>query len=84
MVSGWEGWDTVNRFHHNSLMIVVTPTDHPKSVSNRFVIEVLSCVFVLSLDFHFLMVWGFAIGLGQISSFITVHERIHRILLARL
>ena len=30
-------------------MVVVTPTDRPKSVSNRCVIEVFGDVFVLSI-----------------------------------
>ena len=50
-------------------MTVVTPTDCPKSVSNRHVIEVFG-VFVLFLDFYILMVCGaFVIGLSQVSFF---------------
>ena len=37
----------VNRFNHTSWMVVVTPTDRPKSVRNRYVIEVFGGVFVL-------------------------------------
>ena len=32
-------WNHVNRFNHTILMTVVTPTDRPKSVRNRCVIE---------------------------------------------
>ena len=35
------------RFCHTSLVAVVTPTDRPKSVCNRCVIEVFGGVFVL-------------------------------------
>ena len=45
----------VNRFNHNSLVTVVTPTHLPNSVHNRWVIEVSGDVFVLShcfLYFH--------------------------------
>ena len=41
-----------NRFNHTS-RITVTPTDSPKSVRNRCVIEVFDCVFVLSIVFEF-------------------------------
>ena len=67
----WEGWDPVNRFNHTSLVAIVTPTDRPKSVRNRCVIEVFGGVFVLSrcfLDFS-VGVGAFVIGLSQISSF---------------
>ena len=43
-----EGWDPVNRFNHTSMVTVVTPTDRPKSVRNRCVIE----VFVVFLCCH--------------------------------
>ena len=49
------------------------PTDRPKSVRNRCVIEVFDGVFVLScsiLDFS-VGVGAFVIGLSQISSFFT-------------
>ena len=52
-------------------MGVVTPTDRPKSVRNRCVIEVFCGVFVLSrcfLDFS-VDVWTFVIEPSQISSF---------------
>ena len=35
----WKVGNPVNWFTHNSLMSVVTSTDYPKSVSNRFPIE---------------------------------------------
>ena len=34
----WKVWP-VNQVNHTSCMDVVTPTDHPKSVRNRFVVE---------------------------------------------
>ena len=52
-------------------MAIVTPTDRPKSVRNRCVIEVFGGVFVFSrcfLDFS-VDVGEFVIGLSQISSF---------------
>ena len=39
-------------------MTPVTPADRPKSVCNRCVIKDFGGVFVLSLDVHFLIVWG--------------------------
>ena len=48
------GWDPVNRFNHTSWVAVVTPTDRPKSVGNRCVIEVLVaclCCQVAFFDF---------------------------------
>ena len=50
-------------------MVVVPPTDRPKSVHNRFVIEVFGGIVVLSccfLDFP-VGVRVFVIGLSQIS-----------------
>ena len=37
----WEGWDPVNRFNYTSkvAIAIVTPTDRPKSVRNRCVIQ---------------------------------------------
>ena len=59
--------DPFSWFNHTSWVAVVTPTDRPKSVRNRCVIE----VFMLSrrfLDFS-VVVGAFVIGLSQISSF---------------
>ena len=39
----------VNRFNHTSWVVVVTPTNRPKSVCNRCVIEHFVALFVLSL-----------------------------------
>ena len=47
----WEGWDPVNRFNYTSWVAIVTPTDRPKSVRNRCVIEVFGGDFVLSRCF---------------------------------
>ena len=55
------------------LVAFVTPTDRPKSVRNRCVIEVFGGVFVLLrcfLDFS-VGVGAFVIGLSQISSFFS-------------
>ena len=60
----------LNQVNHTSWVAVVTPTDRPKSVRNRCVIE-LFCGVVLSLcPFDISVgVGAFAIGLSQISSF---------------
>ena len=52
---------------------VVTPTDRPKSVRNRCVIEFFVALFVLSLcPFDISAgVGAFVIGLSQISSFFS-------------
>ena len=57
-------------------MAIVTPTDRPKSVRNRCVIEVFGGVFVFSrcfLDFS-VGVGAFVTGLSQISSFFTLDK----------
>ena len=41
----WESWALVNRFNHTSGVTAVTPTDRPKTVRNRCVIEVFDGVF---------------------------------------
>ena len=67
------GLDPVNRFNHTSWVAIVTPTDRPKSVHKRCVIEGFVGVFVLSrcfLDFS-VGVRAFVIGLSQISSFFS-------------
>ena len=56
-----EGWDPVNRFNHTSWLAIVTPTDRPKSVRNRCVIEVFGGVYVSCC---FL---GFTVGKGLLS-----------------
>ena len=56
--------------NHTSWVTAVTPTDCPKSVRNRFVIEVLVAFFMLSrcfLDFS-VGIEAFVIRLSQISS----------------
>ena len=48
----WDGRAPVNRFNHTSGVTVVTPTDLPKSVRNRCVIEDLVaflCFWILLL-----------------------------------
>ena len=64
-------FDPVNSFNHTSWVAIGTPTDRPKSVLNRCVLEGFGCVFVLSrcfLDFS-LGVGAFVIVPCQISSF---------------
>ena len=55
---------------------VVTPTDRPKSVRNRCVIEVLVAFFfyvvALLFGFFFVGVGAFVIGLSQIPSFFSL------------
>ena len=75
-----EGWVPVKRFHHTSWVAVVTPSDCPKSVRNRFVIEVFRGVFVLSRSFFLEFSVGvgvFVIGLIQISSFYSEYLKMH-------
>ena len=71
----WEGWDPVNRFNHTSWVAIVTPTDRPKSVRNRCVIEVFGGIFVLWRCFLYFSVGvrAYVIGLSQSSSFFTEH-----------
>ena len=63
----------VNQVNHTSWVAVVTPTDRPKSVRNRCLIELFLALFVLSLcPFDISMgVGAFVIGLSQISSFLS-------------
>ena len=65
----------VNQVNHTSWVDVVTPTDRPKSVRNRFVIELFVALFVLSLCPYEISVSvrAFVIGLSQISSFFSLH-----------
>ena len=50
----------VNQVNHTSWVAVVTPTDRPKSVRNRCLIELFVALFVLSLPFwHFRGCRGF-------------------------
>ena len=63
----------VNQVNHTSWMAVVTPTDRPKSVRNRCVMELFVALFVLSLcplD-NSAGVEAFVIGLSQIFSFFS-------------
>ena len=59
--------------NHTSWVAVVTPTDRPKSVRNRCLIELFVALFVLSLcSFDISVgVGAFVIGLSQISSFFS-------------
>ena len=56
----------------SSWVAVVTPTDRPKSVRNRCVIELFVALFVLShCPFVISVGVGFFIGMSQITSFFT-------------
>ena len=60
----WEGWAR-KPVNHTSWVGVGTPNDRPKSVRNRYVIELFICVFVLSFcpfDIS-VCIRAFAIGL---------------------
>ena len=46
----WEGWVPVGRFHHNSWMTVVTPTDRPQSFCNELFVAFLCCLFVVEFS----------------------------------
>ena len=71
VVSGKVG--LVNQVNHTSWVAVVTPTDRPKSVRNRCVIDLFVTLFVLSLcPFDISVgVVGVVIGLSVISSFFS-------------
>ena len=58
---------------YTSGVTAVTPTDRPKSVRNRFVIEVFGGVlYGVTFVFVFCACRGFVIGLSQISSFFSL------------
>ena len=83
----WEG-GPVNQVYHTSWVALVTPTDRPKSVRNRCLIELFcGVVCVATLPFwHFCWCRGFChrTGMGQISSLLsfctfTWHEALHSV-----
>ena len=69
-----EGWDPVNRFNHTSWAVIITPTDRPKPVCNRRVMEVYGGVCVLSCCFlgFSVDVGAFVIGPSQIFSLFSL------------
>ena len=71
----WEG-SAYKPVNHTSWVTVVTPTDRPKSVRNRCVIERFGGVFVLFLSIcpfdSTVGVMTFVIGLSQIASFFSL------------
>ena len=73
-----ETWALVNRFNQTNGEAVVTPTDRPKSVRNRYVIEVFGGVFVLSVCFSdfSVVVGAFVIELRRISSFFLFSSKL--------
>ena len=74
VVSGKVG--PVKPVNHTSWVAAVTPTDRPKSVRNRCLIELFVALFVLSLcPFDISVgVGAFVTGLGQISSFLSFSQ----------
>ena len=84
-VSSWlhsccEKWDgsAFKPVIHTSQLAVVTPTDRPKLVRDRCLIELFGGVFVLSLcPFDISVdIGAFAMGLGQILSFFLWHAHL--------
>ena len=61
-------WAFVNRFNRTSGVTIFTPTDRPKSVRNRCLIEDFGGVFVLSLCFL-----DFSVGVG-LGAFVIVRS----------
>ena len=61
-------------------MVVVTPTDRPKSVCNRCLIEVFGGFFVLSRCFYDFSVdvGAFVTGLSQTSSFFSYGQAMEK------
>ena len=74
-VAGSGKVEPVNQVNHTSLVAVVTPTDRPKSVRNRCLIELFVALFVFSLcPFDISVdVGALVIGLRQISSFLSLY-----------
>ena len=72
-VAGSGKVERVNQVNHTSWVAVVIPTDRPKSVRNRCVIELFcGVVCVVTLPFYISVgVGAFVIGLSQISSFFS-------------
>ena len=83
------GWDPVKRFNQTSWVAIVSPTDRPKLVRNRCVIEVFCGVFMLSCCFFGffcecrgvfvirlsqIYLFLFLLGLNQISSLFSYHK----------
>ena len=65
----------VNHVNHTSWVAVVSPTDRPKSVRNRCVIELFCgvvCVVTLPSWLISVGVGAFVIGFGHISSFLSL------------
>ena len=69
---GWGGGDLARKpVNHTSWMIVVTPSDRPKSVCTRCVIDLFGDVFVLSCCLFdiFVGIRAVVIGLSHIFIF---------------
>ena len=65
----------VNQVNHTSWVAIVTPTDRPKSVRNRSVIELICGVVLSSCPFDISVgVWAFVIGVRFLTfSFKIIH-----------
>ena len=59
----------VDRFNHTSRVAFVTPTDRPKSVRNRFVIEVFGGVVFFCVSSHCFLDFSVAVRVFVILSF---------------
>ena len=66
----------VNQVNYTSWVAIVTPTDRPKSVRNRYVIELFGALFMLSFcPFDISVGVGtFVLGLSQIYSSFSCSE----------
>ena len=58
----WEWCDPVNRYNNKSRMAETTPTGSPKSVRNRWIMQVFGGVFMLPVWFFFIFCWAFVKG----------------------
>ena len=73
----------VKPVNHTRWVAVVTPTDRPKSVRNRCVIELIGrCLFCHFALWHFCWCRVFVIGLSQIASLFSKTPRRASLLLA--
>ena len=50
------GLNSINRFYYTSWMTLGTPTDRPEVGPQSLCIEGFGGVFIMTIDFHFLMV----------------------------
>ena len=72
----WKVWSLNLPLTHTGWMIVVAPTDRPKSVRNRCVVERFCSVFVLLWLCIVCRLGVFVIRMRQISSLLSVSSRL--------